>query len=188
VAGRERSLDLPHDLTSVGRARRFVRSVLAEWGLPELADDAELGTSELVANAVRYAGTDLTLVVRWDHLLTVAVRDGRPELCHPAAADPGALAEGGRGLQIVAAISRDWGVTAAGGGKVVWFALARPDRAGRDAEVVTLDRRTGPGAPSGPGRAGPGAARSGWRRPDGGPSRRGRGRPPLGRRRVGRGG
>ncbi|MGW0495842.1 ATP-binding protein [Streptomyces sp. NPDC003007] len=40
---------------SVSEARRFVRAAVEDWGLPELADPAELVTSELASNAVLHA-------------------------------------------------------------------------------------------------------------------------------------
>ena len=137
----ERRLELPQDLASVTRARHFVRDVLRGWGLDGLVEDAQLGTSELVANAVRHAGTDLLLTVRVDAAVTIAIRDGQPELRRPVIADAGYLAENGRGLHIVAAISSDWGITTAINGKIVWFDLALPETAGRDADVLAFGHR-----------------------------------------------
>lgn len=137
----ERELHLPQELSSVTLARHFVRDVLVGWDLEPLVEDAELGTSELVANAVRHAGTDLVLTVRVDGLVTIAIHDGHPELRRPVVADAGFLAEHGRGLHIVAAISHDWGITAAANGKIVWFNLALPDSAGPDADVLTFGAR-----------------------------------------------
>ena len=146
----ERELHLSQEPASVTQARHFVRDVLLEWGLEALVDDAQLGTSELVANAVRHAGTDLTLTIRVDGLVTIAIQDGQPELRRPVVADSDFLAENGRGLHIVAAISHDWGITTAANGKVVWFNLAFPDRAGRNADVLSMaDRRPVEAPPGG---------------------------------------
>lgn len=137
----ERELHLPEHLSSVTRARHFVRDVLLEWDLAPLVEDAQLGTSELVANAIRHAGTDLMLTIRVDGVVTVAIQDGHPELRRPVIADADFLAENGRGLHIVAAISQDWGITTAVNGKIVWFNLALPDTAGHDAGILSLDLR-----------------------------------------------
>lgn len=142
----ERELHLPEDLKSVTKARHFVRDALLEWDLEPLVEDAQLGTTELVANAVRHAGTDLILRVRVDGVVTIAIHDGHPELRRPVIADAGYLAENGRGLHIVAAISHDWGITTAANGKVVWFKLALPDRGARDADVLDFNRRTHDGS------------------------------------------
>src|ERR1700733_6445539 len=40
---------------AAGRARSFTRRALDSWGLGELADDAEVVVTELLANAVRHA-------------------------------------------------------------------------------------------------------------------------------------
>jgi anti-sigma regulatory factor (Ser/Thr protein kinase) len=139
VSGLDHVLALPQELGSVTKARHFVRDVLRSWDLADLVEDAELGTSELVANAVRHARTDLVLSVRVDGVVTVAIQDGEPELRRPVIADAGFLSENGRGLHIVAAISHDWGITTAANGKVVWFSMALPDGRDEDAEVVSLE-------------------------------------------------
>ena len=143
-------LRLPGDLTSVTRARHFVRDTLLAWDLAGLVEDAQLGTSELVANAVRHAGTDLLLSLDEDGPVTIAIQDGRPELRRPVAADADFLAENGRGLHIVAAISADWGITTAVGGKIVWFVLASPRTDGADASVLSFTRRDPDGPRSRP--------------------------------------
>lgn len=133
-----RELSLRAELGSVKRARHFVRDVLLEWDLEGLVDDAQLGTSELVANAVRHAGTPLHLTVTVDGVVTIAIHDGDPELRRPVMADADELAESGRGLYIVAAISRDWGITTAPNGKIVWFNLALPSSVATDAAVLSM--------------------------------------------------
>lgn len=144
----ERELHLPEDLPSVTRARHFVRDVLVGWDLEALVDDAQLGTTELVANAIRHAGTDLVLTIRVDGVVTIAIQDGEPELRRPVIADSDFLAENGRGLHIVAAISHDWGITTAANGKVVWFNLALPESATDDADLLSMASHRRP-APSG---------------------------------------
>jgi anti-sigma regulatory factor (Ser/Thr protein kinase) len=139
----ERTIRLPVELMSVRRARLFARDVVLEWGLEQLVDDVQLAVSELVTNAVRHARSEVELGLCIDGRLIVEVRDTDPELRQPledAEADP--LATSGRGLQIVAAVSVDWGVRFHRSGKAVWFALDLPDTASPDADVYAMsDRR-----------------------------------------------
>jgi hypothetical protein len=79
--------------------------------------------TELVANSVLHVGRGLTLsMARRDDQLLVAVTDrsrDEPVLrpCRPAAV-------GGRGMQLIAGLSRQWGVRLVHpGGKTVWAAL-----------------------------------------------------------------
>lgn len=119
---RSRRLELAGTLSSVTAGRHFVRDVLVTWSRPALVEDAELGASELVANAVRHARTGLVLTITDGDDVVIAVEDRHPGL-RPAAGDEGLLAERGRGLHIVAAISDDWGIRVVEGGKIVWFSL-----------------------------------------------------------------
>lgn len=145
----EHSLPLRCHPSSVTKGRHFVRDVLSEWGLPRLADDAQLGTSELVANAVRHARTDLLLTVSRQPVVTIAIRDGEPQLQRRVTGEEATLAESGRGLHIVAAISQDWGIATGSDGKIIWFSLARPDDATTDADVLSMaGRRSGREDPS----------------------------------------
>ena len=132
-----RTMELPCELPSVTSARHFVRDSLMEWGLPQLADDAQLGVSELVANAVRHARTPVELTLELNGGLRIAVHDQQPELLRP---NPGpqvdVYAENGRGLQLVAAIAQDWGISTRDDGKVIWFALnARDETVADDFEL-----------------------------------------------------
>jgi len=115
-------LDLELAPESVSRARRAVRAfVLETWpsapGASDLADDAELVTSELVANAVRHGATPVTIDVDADD------EDGR-RVVRIVSQDGGAWDGtdpspwGGRGLTIVRQLSVDvvidadaWGTT-----------------------------------------------------------------------------
>ena len=141
MTARERSLRLPAELMSVRRGRLFTRDVVAEWGLDPLVDDVQLGVSELITNAVRHARTDVELRISYDTRLLVEVRDFEPSLRQPAGAPTDPLATSGRGLQIVAAVSADWGVRSLGNGKAVWFALDLPDAASPDADVYAMTER-----------------------------------------------
>ncbi|MFB9513797.1 ATP-binding protein [Streptomyces purpureus] len=86
--------------------------------MPELVDDAELALTELVANVVRHVpGSQCTLLImRRPSGLRVEVTDAcagavRPR--HPS--DP--LAEDGRGLLLVEAVTDRWGCLVRGTGR-----------------------------------------------------------------------
>jgi hypothetical protein len=116
----------PHP-TTPRAARNFVTRTLLEWGLDPLVPAACLVVSELVTNSIVHAGTDIDVSVAW-HLgaLRLTVRDDSPDLPRPRVAH---LDEHGRGLTVVAAVSRAFGALPTGnGGKVVWAVLnaARP--------------------------------------------------------------
>jgi anti-sigma regulatory factor (Ser/Thr protein kinase) len=122
--GGRRELVLPADATAPGRARAFLRRAAQEWGIDEdLAQDAAMVLTELVANSVDHARTASTLSLGLTHEgLCVAVRDTCPgPVPRPAPIDP--TAARGRGLQMVDALTRAWGVTMHAGGKTVWAVL-----------------------------------------------------------------
>jgi anti-sigma regulatory factor (Ser/Thr protein kinase) len=106
--------------------RSFVGAVLGP-GHP-CGDDAVLLVSELFANSLRHSGSGVsgetvTVAVRiGDGMVRVEVTDragpGTPKL-RPASRD----AEGGRGLQLVAALAVRWGSRRRGGRIVTWFEL-----------------------------------------------------------------
>ena len=108
-------------------ARAFVSAVLGP-GHP-CGDDAELLVSEIFGNSVRHSGSGasgetVTVAVKvGDGMVRVEVTDragpGTPEL-RPAGRD----AEGGRGLQLVAAHAVRWGTQRRGGRMVTWFELS----------------------------------------------------------------
>ncbi|WP_019873283.1 ATP-binding protein [Sporichthya polymorpha] len=137
---RERRLLLSADLLSVTHGRHFVRDTLLEWDLARLVEDAELGVSELIANAVRHARTDVTLSISAADRVTISIADGEPMLHRPFVPLDEDFAESGRGLKIVAAVSDDWGIEARAGGKAVWFSLMLPDSATADADLFSLHR------------------------------------------------
>jgi anti-sigma regulatory factor (Ser/Thr protein kinase) len=136
---RRRTVDLPCELRSVTEARHLVRDTLLAWHLPQLVDDAQLGVSELVANAVRHARTPLELTVALEDGVTIEVRDRQPELRRPTFGAHDVFAEGGRGLQLVSAVAQDWGIRARADGKVIWFVLKAPDASVPDAHLYALD-------------------------------------------------
>lgn len=116
-------LDLPSDVDAPSAARRFVGELAQD--LPsDLADDAELLVSELVANAVQHGRPDITLRVSLDPpLIGVSVQDDGEAVPKTAVGRPHPTAESGRGLCLVDRVSSTWGVTPNDPppGKTVWF-------------------------------------------------------------------
>ncbi|MGH9104998.1 MAG: ATP-binding protein [Acidimicrobiales bacterium] len=110
---------------SAAEARRTVKASLHSWDLEGFADDAALLVTELVANAVRHAGSEVEVsVVLRPASVRVEVVDFVPSGLVEAvqAADD---AEGGRGLAIVESLASRWGVSTHARGKTVWFELDR---------------------------------------------------------------
>ena len=116
----------PHP-TAARASRNFVSRTLLDWGLAPLIPTASLVISELVTNSTIHAGTDIDLSIAW-HLgaLRLTVRDSSPDL--PCQRHPH-LDVHGRGLSLVLALSRGFGVLpTTDGGKVVWAVLDAPRR------------------------------------------------------------
>ncbi|MET7452281.1 SpoIIE family protein phosphatase [Streptomyces sp. NPDC005574] len=118
---------------SVASARSFVRDTLQGWGFADIIDDAVVLTSELVTNAVVHAGTAAdVLCLRSDDGVRIEVADHYPEREIPLQGSPVNMGspdrEGGRGLQLCAALAGRWGVEYTPTRKQVWFQLALPGR------------------------------------------------------------
>jgi anti-sigma regulatory factor (Ser/Thr protein kinase) len=106
------------DAVPVIRGRATV--VLAEWGLVgEAVEPALLVVTELLSNAVDHGRGPVRLAVEyageWVH---IEVHDGAPE--PPQLQPRDLLQRRGRGLQLVEALSRQWGWTDDPPGKLVW--------------------------------------------------------------------
>src|SRR4051812_3570091 len=95
----------PH---AVRHVRRGARGQARWWGMPQVAEAAELAVSEVLTNVVRHAGVTVCAVsfLRYPEGMRVEVRDGCPGLPVPRRGD--GLAEGGRGLALLAAVTDAW--------------------------------------------------------------------------------
>nr|WP_203665323.1 SpoIIE family protein phosphatase [Streptomyces parvus] len=116
--------ELSAEPVSVGRARELATGQLKAWGLDELVFATQLVVSELVTNAVRYAGGPLGLRLIRDRTLVCEVADTghtSPHLRHSAEDD-----EGGRGLFIVAQLVQRWGTRYTPTGKTIWTEQTLP--------------------------------------------------------------
>jgi PAS domain S-box-containing protein len=132
VPGAVVRLDLSPDASSATLARRFIRQVAGMHALTgEVVDQLTLVGTELVTNAVLHARTALTLAIElFPDRVRVSVTDRSPVPAVARQSYPDALT--GRGLALVGAVSRRWGVDPVGTGKRVWAELdrARPSAAG----------------------------------------------------------
>lgn len=128
------TLELRAEAEATPWARRHVRDVLNAWEVDaDDIDNVELAACELVTNSVHHITeafpnidpTRVTLTLRMEYPeLTVEVTDASRSLPMIKATVP-EDAESGRGLFIVATISKDWGFyRPPSGGKVVWCIIA----------------------------------------------------------------
>ena len=112
-------------------ARRFLTGCLETWDKSSLVWTAQLLLGELATNAVLHAGEagfTVTVLVLPDGSVRLEVRDGsiRP----PRLRDYGTSSTTGRGVALVAQLSRGWGVVPSDTGKVVWCEIVPDDGTG----------------------------------------------------------
>lgn len=144
-----RGVRLAPQPSQVSAARAFVTQTLRSWGLSDAVGAAVLVVSELVTNSVLHAVTALDVSVSAAQgRVRVAVRDhggGAPRE-HPV--ERLEEHEGGRGLQLVSALTHGWGVLPGRrGGKTVWAVLVPVPAATR---VRVAPKTTSPRSPSVP--------------------------------------
>lgn len=128
LAQRRRRLPLSRELECGRRARRVVEQTCHEWGLSEISTNAVQVACELTENVIRHTRTEGSLCLELrGGMLTIAVTDSDHH--PPRVRPPHERRTGGRGLVLVAELSRAWGYARrAQGGKVVWAILATPGR------------------------------------------------------------
>ena len=132
------SMAVPHGPAGVGKARHRMRDQLRSGGVSEaVIDDAVLILSELLSNACRHgrplgdalAGDgDVRAAWRMDPSgkLTLEVTDGGGPT-RPVPATPSVTAHGGRGLNIITALAKDWGVRDDAHGEVTVWVVVQDD-------------------------------------------------------------
>lgn len=112
---------------SAADARGWVGDICLRLERPDLVECAEIGVSELVANAIIHATGPITVRVRGTashpriEVLDSSTDPPVPPLPVPGDDDLDLLLTFGRGLTMVAQCSLTWGATIEEKGKVVWF-------------------------------------------------------------------
>lgn len=119
------------EASSASHARAFVTRHLIEHDLAHLVEDVELVVSELATNAIVHARTPFSVTLRATHgTVLLEVLDGTrvaPTLVVARPSD-----SSGRGIALVQALCRDWGVNARlPTGKSVWAEFDIDGAAGR---------------------------------------------------------
>ncbi|MER6093427.1 SpoIIE family protein phosphatase [Streptomyces bluensis] len=112
------SWPLADDPKAAGLARRHVREQLSVWGLDDLTPTTELLASEMVGNVVRHAKGPVSLRLLHGAELICEVFDG--SLTMPRMRRATDTDEGGRGLQLITALSERWGTRYTANGKCIW--------------------------------------------------------------------
>ncbi|MFE9092653.1 ATP-binding protein [Streptomyces sp. NPDC007264] len=132
------SMAVPHGPAGVGDARHRMREQLRTGGVSEsVIDDAVLILSELLSNACRHGRPlgdslmgdgDVRAAWRVDASgrVTVEVTDGGGPT-RPVPATPSVTAHGGRGLNIITALAKDWGVRDDVHGEVTVWVVVQDD-------------------------------------------------------------
>ncbi len=110
--------EFPADPAVVATAREATARQLATWGLDDLVFSTELIVSELVTNAIRYAGGQVGLRLICDNVLICEVTD--PSNSQPRLRRARWTDEGGRGLFLVAQLAARWGSRYGRQGKTIW--------------------------------------------------------------------
>ncbi|MDY0815061.1 SpoIIE family protein phosphatase [Kitasatospora purpeofusca] len=109
---------LEADPAGVARVREAATEQLRRWGLEELEFTTELVLSELVTNAIRYAGGPVGVRLIRAERLTCEVSD--PSATQPRMRRAHLTDEGGRGLYLVAQLTTRWGSRSTRQGKTIW--------------------------------------------------------------------
>jgi len=110
------------DVSSVPEARVFVRKWLHACGADRFFDEASLIVTELATNAVLHADSPYEVrLSRSGGGVRIEVADS--DVGTPEPQPFSAVAESGRGIVIVSALSASWGIEAQPEGKVTWAEL-----------------------------------------------------------------
>jgi Histidine kinase-like ATPase domain len=120
---------------AVRAARHFTIATLRQWDVTGRSEDIALVVSELLTNAVRHAAPGASGTASRSPIRLGLIQPGPCILCAvadpsqlvPVPREPDYLAETGRGLHVISALSDNWGYTSPGtAGKVVWAMFRLP--------------------------------------------------------------
>ncbi|MGA4841223.1 ATP-binding protein [Streptomyces sp. G45] len=126
-AGTHYQQQLTAEPAQIGRVRRIVAALLRHWGWDEVIDPALLCVTELLANVGSHAcSRECDLRLESSPLFVrIVVSDDCKSMPVVRGQDP--LAEGGRGMLMIAATADGWGAVPTATGKSVWAELrSRP--------------------------------------------------------------
>lgn len=133
---------------SVGAARDFGLATMRRWTVADRTDDIAIVLSELLTNALRHGADQparpvrVALVQPAQFVLVVVSDPGRQV---PVLREPDYLAESGRGLHVINALSDTWGCTTpTDTGKAVWALFAVRFTEPRPAPAWLFSRQPGP--------------------------------------------
>ncbi|EST31695.1 ATP-binding protein [Streptomyces niveus] len=112
------------DRVRVAQIRRITMAFMRLWDVPApLAEDVQLAVSELVTNAVEHGCGSVGLRMRHTGSeLSVEVTDENPAPARLRAAEDDDVC--GRGLLLVALLSKEWGVS--DNGRTTWCTFLLP--------------------------------------------------------------
>jgi anti-sigma regulatory factor (Ser/Thr protein kinase) len=133
---------------SVGAARDFGLATMRRWTVADRTDDISIVLSELLTNALRHGAEQparpvrVALVQPAQFVLVVVSDPGRQV---PVLREPDYLAESGRGLHVINALSDTWGCTTpTDAGKAVWALFTVRFTQPRPVPAWLLSRQPGP--------------------------------------------
>lgn len=108
-----------HTLSGTRAARAFLTGTLLAWDCALMLDAAQVVVSELAGNAIRHGSGRFSVAIELrTNEVWIGVHDSSP--CLPQRREAGPAATGGRGLELVEALSACWGATPELNGKTVW--------------------------------------------------------------------
>jgi serine phosphatase RsbU (regulator of sigma subunit) len=126
--------EYPAEEPVVAQARKAVTRQLSAWGLDELVPETQLIVSELITNAIRYAGGPIQVRLIRESVLVCEVSD--PSNTQPRLRRAHITDENGRGLFLIAHMARRWGSRYGVSGKTIWVEQSLPEAAdGQDTET-----------------------------------------------------